>query len=96
MITKGEKRHYVAVKNISSLLHEICQSMMMALLYELTCVYSLFTHRSFDNNKHKPDFYRGADAMRKFWRTLWEHTTEIINSEGNAVANNEGEKCSIT
>ena len=44
-------------------------------------VLSLFTHGSFDTIKHKLNFYRGEDCMKKFCEDLKEHATKIINYE---------------
>ena len=41
--------------------------------------YSLFMHCSFDTTKHKPDYYRGKNCMKKIYLNLREHTTKIIN-----------------
>ena len=43
--------------------------------------YLLFTHCSFDKSKHKLDYYRGKDCMKKFCKDLRGHTTKIINYE---------------
>ena len=43
--------------------------------------YSLFTHCSFDKTKHKLDYYRGKNCMKKFGKDLREHATKIINYE---------------
>ena len=40
--------------------------------------YLLFTHCSFDKTKHKLDYYRGKDCMKKFCKDLGEHATKII------------------
>ena len=43
--------------------------------------YSLFTHCLFDKTKHKLDYYRGEDCMKKFCKDSREHTTKTINYE---------------
>ena len=43
--------------------------------------YSIFTHCSFDESKHKLNYYRGKDCMKKFSKDLREHASKIINYE---------------
>ena len=43
--------------------------------------YSLFTHCSFDATKHKLDYYKNKNCMKKFCLDLREHATEIVNYE---------------
>ena len=45
------------------------------------CVYSLFTHCSFDASKSKLDYFLGKDCMKKFCKDLREHAIEIIDCE---------------
>ena len=47
--------------------------------------YSLFTHCSFDNSKHKLNYYRGEDCMKKFCKDLRTHATKIINYEKKKI-----------
>ena len=43
--------------------------------------YSLYTHCSFDKSKHKRDYYRGKNCVKKFCKDLRTHATKIINYE---------------
>ena len=43
--------------------------------------YSIFTHCSFDKSKHKLNYYRGKDCMKKFYKDLREHASKIIDYE---------------
>ena len=43
--------------------------------------YSIFTHCSFDKSKHKLNYYRGKDCMKRFSKGLREHVSKIINYE---------------
>ena len=43
--------------------------------------YSIFTHYSFDESKHKLNYYRGKEGMKKFSKDLREHASKIINFE---------------
>ena len=43
--------------------------------------YSIFTHCSFYESKHKLNYYRGDDSMKRFCKDLKEHATKIINYE---------------
>ena len=46
------------------------------------CVYSLFTHCSFDSNKNKHDYCRGKGCIKKFYKDLKEHVMKINDFEG--------------
>ena len=43
--------------------------------------YSLFTNCSFDLTKSKLYCYRGKDCIKRFYKDLKEHATQIINYE---------------
>ena len=39
--------------------------------------YSIFTHCSFDKSKHKLNYYRGKDCMKKSSKDLREHVSKF-------------------
>ena len=47
--------------------------------------YSIFTHCSFDESKHKLNDYRGKDCIKKFSKDLREHASKIINCEKKKI-----------
>ena len=47
--------------------------------------YSIFTSCSFDESKHKLNYYTGQDCTKKFCKDLKEHATRIINYEKKKI-----------
>ena len=73
---KSEKNPFIIYSDLECLLEKTNndqnndQNNSVAITNHILCVYSMYTHCSFDSAKNNLDFYRGKDCMKKIADTL--------------------------